>query len=72
MKNAYALTPLAKADVFEIWARIAEDSEDAADRVEQAIYQACDFLAEVPMRGHIRPDLTPYPLRFWALTRYPN
>jgi len=33
----YALTPLAKADVFEIWSYIAADSTDAANRVEQAI-----------------------------------
>jgi plasmid stabilization system protein ParE len=68
----YALTPLAKADVFEIWSYIAADSTNAADRVEQAIYDACAFVAEGPMRGHIRPDLTPRSLRFWTLTRYPN
>lgn len=70
--SAYALTPLAKADVFEIWSYIADDSENAANRVEQAIFEACAFVAEAPMRGHTRPDLTPRPLRFWTLTRYPN
>jgi plasmid stabilization system protein ParE len=70
--KAYALTPLAKADVFEIWSYIAEDSEAAADRVEQAIYDACAFVAEAPLRGHSRPDLTTRSLRFWTLTRYPN
>jgi antitoxin ParD1/3/4 len=70
--SVYALTPLAKADIFEIWSYIAEDSEDAADRVEQAIYDACAFIAEAPMRDHSRPDLTTRPLRFWTLTRYPN
>jgi antitoxin ParD1/3/4 len=70
--SAYVLTPLAKADLFSIWSHIADDSEDAADRVEQAIYDACAFVAEGPMRGHSRPDLTTRPLRFWTLTRYPN
>ena len=70
--SAYALTPLAKADVFQIWSHIAEDSEAAADRVEQAIYEACAFVAEAPGRGHSRPDLTTRSLRFWTLTRYPN
>jgi antitoxin ParD1/3/4 len=70
--SRYALTPLAKADVFEIWSYIAEDSVNAADRVEQAIYEACAFLAEAPLRGHVRRDLTDRPLRFWVLTRYPN
>lgn len=70
--SAYALTPLARSDVFEIWAYIARDSEEAADRVEQAIYEALAFVGAGPMRGHYRPDLTERPLRFWTLTRYPN
>jgi plasmid stabilization system protein ParE len=70
--SAYALTPLAKGDVFEIWRYIAEHSEKSADRVEKAIYEACEFVAEAPHRGHLRPDLTTHPLRFWTLTRYPN
>jgi antitoxin ParD1/3/4 len=70
--SAYVLTPLAKADIFEIWSYIAEDNEDAADRVEQAIFAACAFVADSPMRGHFRPGLTTRPLRFWTLTRYPN
>jgi plasmid stabilization system protein ParE len=70
--SVYVLTPLAKADIFDIWSYIAEDSEDAADRVEQAIYAACEFVAETPMCGHSRPDLTTRSLRFWTVTRYPN
>jgi plasmid stabilization system protein ParE len=54
--SAYALTPLAKADIFDIWSYIANDSEDAASRVEQAIYDACAFVAEAPTRGHFRSD----------------
>jgi plasmid stabilization system protein ParE len=70
--SAYVLTPLAKADIFDIWSHIAEDSQGAADRVEQAIFDACVFVAEAPMRGHSRPDLTARSLRFWTLGRYPN
>ncbi len=70
--SGYALTPLAKADVFDIWCFIAAHSESAADRVEEAIYNTCAFLAEGPLRGHTRPDLTPRSLRFWTLVRYPN
>lgn len=70
--NGYVLTPLAKADIFEIWSYIAEDDEDAASQVEQSIYEACAFVAAAPSRGHSRPDLTARPLRFWTLTRYPN
>lgn len=70
--SVYALTPLAKADILDIWCYIADDSEDAADRVEQAVYDACALVAQAPRRGHSRPDLTSRPLRFWTLTRYPN
>jgi plasmid stabilization system protein ParE len=70
--SGYVLTPLAKADIFSIWSFIADDREDAADRVEQAIYDACAFVAEAPKRGHFRRDLTTRSIRFWTLTRYPN
>jgi plasmid stabilization system protein ParE len=70
--SAYLLTHLAKADIFDIWAYIARDNEDAADRVEKAIYEACQFVADAPMRGHSRTGFTTRSLRFWTLTRYPN
>ena len=70
--SRYALTRLAKTNLFEIWSHIADDSEDAANRVEQAIYDACAFVAVSPLRGHIRGDLTARLLRFWTLTKYPN
>jgi plasmid stabilization system protein ParE len=68
----FVLTQLAKTDIFEIWSYIAERNEQAADRVERAIFDACAFVAESPMRGHTRTDLTACSLRFWTLTRYPN
>lgn len=70
--SGYALTPLAKSDIFDVWRYIAIDNLQVAELVEQAIYDACELLAEGPLRGHLRPDLTSRPLRFWTLTRYPN
>jgi plasmid stabilization system protein ParE len=70
--SVYALTPLANRDIFEIWSFIAQHSEVAADRVEDAIFQACSFVAESPLRGHTRTDLTSHPLRFWTLPQHPN
>ena len=70
--SGYSLTPLAKADIFEIWSYIAEVSTDAANRVEAAIFDACECVAEAPLRGHTRHDITSRPLRFWTLTQYPN
>ena len=57
--NAYVLAPLARAGIFDIWAHIAENSETAADRVDHAIYDACAFLADGPLRGDTRPDTAP-------------
>jgi antitoxin ParD1/3/4 len=66
--SGYVLTPLSKPDVFDVWSCIAADSLAAANRVEQAIYDACEFVAEGPLRGHTRRDLTSRPLRFWTVT----
>jgi plasmid stabilization system protein ParE len=30
------------------------------------------LLAEGPLRGHAREDLTKHPLRFWTVQPYPN
>jgi plasmid stabilization system protein ParE len=70
--SSYRLTPQAANDLVEIWSYIARDSVEAANRVEEAIYEACSFLAEGPLRGHVREDLTNLPLRFWTIQRYPN
>jgi plasmid stabilization system protein ParE len=70
--SGYLFTPLAKWDIFHIWSTIAEDNEGAADRVEQAIHNACAFVAEAPLRGHFRPNFSTRSIRFWTLTKYPN
>jgi len=70
--SIYALTPLAKSDIFEIRSHIAVDNVEVAARVERAIFDACELLAESSLRCHFRRDITPLPLRFWTLTRYPN
>ena len=62
--SRYHFTPQAADDLFEIWSYIARDSVEAANRVEEAIYKACSFLAEGPLRGNPREDLTKLPLRF--------
>jgi antitoxin ParD1/3/4 len=70
--SRYVLTHVAKAHIPDIWRFIAIDNVEAAGRVEQAIYDACAFVAESPARGRLRPDLTTRPLRFWTLTRFSN
>ena len=68
----YRLTPQAFDDLFDIWGYIAQDAPAAADRVEEAIYLACGRLADSPLIGTVRKDLTALPVRFWLLTPYPN
>jgi toxin ParE1/3/4 len=70
--NGCEFTPQAVADLFGIWSFIAKDNPSAADRVENAIFRACDFLADSPLAGRIRKDLTPHPVRFWVLQPYSN
>ena len=70
--SKYQFTPLALADLFDIWSFIAQDNAAAADRVEEAAYRACDFLADSPLAGRIRKELTPLPVRFWVVQPYLN
>jgi plasmid stabilization system protein ParE len=60
--SVYVLTPLAKADIFDIWSYIADDNEDAADRVN-ARYTTHAHLLQVPLCAAI-PGLTSRPVRF--------
>ena len=68
----YRFTPEALNDLFDIWSYIAGDSIAFADRVEGAIHAACEFLAESPMAGAVRRDLTSLPVRFWLVPQFPN
>ncbi len=62
--SLYQFTPLAANDLFEIWSYIARHSVEAANRVEESIYDACSFVAEAPRVGALREDLTKLPLLF--------
>jgi plasmid stabilization system protein ParE len=68
----YRLTPQAFDDFFDIWSYIAQDNPAAADGVKETIYLACERLADSPLIGTVRKDLTELPVRFWLLTPYPN
>jgi plasmid stabilization system protein ParE len=72
MRILYELTPKALDDLDEIWLYIAEDDLRAADRVESAILAACRRLSRFPGLGKPQNELTPRPLRFWTIPRYPN
>jgi len=63
--KGYELSVEALADLQEIWAYIAQDNPDAADKLESDIYNACELLAKNPRIGHKRADLTDAPVLFW-------
>ena len=67
--SRYELTRSTLADI-ELWTYIADDSIAAANRVSDAIFDACALLAEQPPIGHTRQDLTPRPVLFWSSGRY--
>jgi plasmid stabilization system protein ParE len=68
--NKYRFAPQAVADLLDVWSFIADDNPAAADRVEEALFRACDFLANSPLAGRMRKDLTPLPVRFWVVQPY--
>jgi plasmid stabilization system protein ParE len=70
--SRYQFTPQAARDLFNIWSFIARDNPEAADRVEAAVFRACDLLADAPLAGRIRKDATSLPLRFWLVRLYSN
>ena len=70
--NLYELTPRARRDIFVIWIRIAQDSVEAADRVETAILENCETLALLPRLGNARPKLTHKPVLTWPTHPYEN
>jgi antitoxin ParD1/3/4 len=72
MPFSFELTPRALGDLDAIWSYIAEDSTDAANRVESAIFSACESLSRRPMLGSKRVEITSLPVRFWPVTRFPN
>jgi plasmid stabilization system protein ParE len=65
--SSYLFTPQAAGDLFEIWRYIAGDDLEAANRVEGAIHASCSVLADNPLSGRVREDLTALPLRFWLV-----
>jgi plasmid stabilization system protein ParE len=70
--SEYEISGQAELDLSDIWRYIAEDSPDAADRVEEAIFDACRLVAENPLIGRMQPELTQRPLRFWVVPKFSN
>jgi plasmid stabilization system protein ParE len=72
MSWPFRFTRHASEDLDTIWGYIAQDSTESADRVEAEIVADCHMLARYPMMGTVRHDITSLPVRFWAVTNFPN
>jgi len=72
MSAPFQLTPQATGDLDSIWWFIAEESREAAQRVETEILATCRRLAAHPRIGSKRRDITMLPVRFWTVTKFPN
>ena len=70
MNPNFRVLPEVVDDIFEIWRFIAEDNVEAANRIENEIWDAFAELAEFPEMGHERPALTSRPLRFRLVRAY--
>jgi toxin ParE1/3/4 len=51
------ITASAREDLVDIWAWIAGDSPDSADRVLDRVYEVVQQLAELPNMGRARDEL---------------
>ncbi len=71
MAFPFALTEDATADLEEAISYLAEENEHAALKVADELEDAFRFVAEWPLLGHRREDLTDSPdVRFWRSGRY--
>lgn len=67
--SRYLVTTSARRDLIGIWEWIAEDNADAADRVLEDLFTACERLADFPLIGH-RSDEFGENVRVWAVHSY--
>ena len=56
MASLYDVSAEAQNDLFEIWQRIAEDSVELANRIENEFYDLFAVLGRMPGQGHTRKD----------------
>ncbi len=63
------LTEQAEADLDELWAYIAANNPDAADRMVDALLESSRMHARFPGRGQSREDLRPG-LRCFVVSPY--
>jgi plasmid stabilization system protein ParE len=70
MTPQYIISNQAISDLDSIWQYIASDNIDAANRVEDKILECFANLANNPLIGNLREDITTKPVRFWPIFTY--
>jgi plasmid stabilization system protein ParE len=66
-ESLYDISAEAQEDLFEIWRRIAWDSVDLANRIEDEFHELFAALGRMPGQGQTRRDLTPRPVLFFSM-----
>jgi plasmid stabilization system protein ParE len=66
----YVLSAAAELDLEAIWDYIAAENIEAADQWIGKLFDAFETLEKSPGIGHMREDLTSFPVRFWPVGAY--
>jgi len=67
----YVVAPDAESDLKEIWRYLLGEAGLAvANRVQSELVEAFEGLADVPGKGHKRPDLTNLDVLFFSVYQY--
>lgn len=68
--NRYILSAAAVVDLESLLEAIGQDRPSAAVRMNHSLKEAFERLAEHPLSGHVRPELTKMTIRFWTVVPY--
>lgn len=66
MTSAYFISTIAEQDIDEVIVYLADENPKAAHDFIDSLYSAFDLLSDNPLMGHLREDLTDFPVRFWT------
>ena len=69
--TSYIVAPEAEDDLQQIWRYLLGEAGLAiANRIQGELVEAFDALADVPGKGHRRPDLTSRDVFFFSVYQY--
>ena len=67
----YVVSPDAESDLKQIWRYLLGEASPAiANRIQGELVDAFEGLADVPGKGHKRPDLTSRDVLFFSVYQY--